>query len=76
MEIFLSQNVPDSELLSINRCRLFLQAFFLSDIADGSGIYITDEAWQGRASTTWFKKESWPIQGNPTNSDWAIWKKI
>jgi hypothetical protein len=75
MEIFLYHNIHTSELRSINKCRLFLQAFFLSDIADGSGMYVTDDSWQGMCQGTVFKTESWPQQGNPTRADWDIWRK-
>jgi hypothetical protein len=75
MELFPANQVPTSELLSINRCRLYLQAFFISDIADGSGTYIMEDAWHGRKIDTVFKNKLWPQQGNPKRSDWSIWRE-
>ncbi len=54
---------------------MFLQAFFVSDRVDGSGLHITDDAWQGRRQGTLFKNESWPKQGNPTRADGLVWRK-
>ncbi|MFN9980610.1 MAG: hypothetical protein ACK53Y_11870, partial [bacterium] len=36
-----------AQLAAINKCGLFLKAFFLSDISDGSGVNVLDEAWTG-----------------------------
>jgi hypothetical protein len=35
------------KLLAINKCRLYLRAWFLSNITDGSGVYLLQEAWNG-----------------------------
>jgi len=36
-----------AQLAATNKCGLFLKAFFLSDISDGSGVDVLDEAWTG-----------------------------
>ena len=58
---------------SINKCRLFLKALFLSDITEASGNYLLEEAWQGKQINT-HRKENWPAQGNPTLKNWAEWR--
>jgi hypothetical protein len=47
MTAFFADQLPIDILDHINKCRLCLRAFFLSDITDGSGKYILREAWQG-----------------------------
>jgi hypothetical protein len=37
MQDALQNGITDAELVSINSCRLYLRAIFLSDITDGSG---------------------------------------
>ncbi len=46
MTAFFADQLPIDILDHINKCRLCLRAFFLSDIMDGSGKYILQEAWQ------------------------------
>jgi hypothetical protein len=47
MQDALQNGITDTELVSINSCRLYLRAIFLSDIIDGSGENILHEAWSG-----------------------------
>ncbi len=75
MEVFLAHSLPIDTLAALIRCRLFLQAFFISDIADGSGMFITEDAWNGRNNGIAFKNESWPHQGCPTRADWSAWRE-
>jgi hypothetical protein len=39
--------LPKMDLLSLNRCRLHLKVFFLSDITNIYGTMATDDAWMG-----------------------------
>jgi hypothetical protein len=44
----LNRHVPNADdLISLNKCQLYLHAYYVSDIADGSGRSITDNAWMG-----------------------------
>ncbi len=61
---------------ALNKCRLFLQAYYLSDLTDGSGTYITDEVWNGRNTALNTRQKSWPSQGHPTRSAWEYWRKF
>jgi hypothetical protein len=47
MTFFIDLQIPSEDLYCINLCRLYLKAFFLSDIVDGTGKQILDEAWMG-----------------------------
>jgi hypothetical protein len=59
---------------AVNHCRLYLQAFLLSDITKGNGLRITDEAWNGKRNTQVTRDESWPRQGRPLRKDWEFWQ--
>jgi hypothetical protein len=60
------------ELQDINRCRLYLQVFFLSDITNHSGHNIEDWVKQGHTQNSNSKLE-WPVQKRPTS--WNTWKQ-
>jgi hypothetical protein len=36
------------ELMGLNRCRLYLQVYFLSEICTGDGLAISGDAWLGK----------------------------
>jgi len=71
----LQVNPSRSELLSFNCCRLFLQALFVSDLADGFGEHLYDDAWLGKRHVS-SRSASWPTQGSPTSMDWNIWRSL
>jgi hypothetical protein len=75
MEAFINLRIPSHELKICNHCRIFLRAFFLSDIATGGGDYILESAWQGDPYITPHKIKSWPSYGKPSKSSWEIWRK-
>ena len=62
------------ELCSINRCRLFLNVFFLSDIVSGNGRQLLGEARTGQKLHQSQSKWIWPRQTRPPPSDWKLWK--
>lgn len=74
MQIFVESGANKEELLALNRCRLYLQAYFLSDLVDGSGSYLLDDAWHGHLQEVPHKTDSWPKQGKPPMKDWLIWQ--
>jgi hypothetical protein len=75
MSEFLFAGASKEELLSLNLCRLHLRAYFLSDITNGYGTLITDDAWMGRYQPlSW--PSSWPKQAPPLRHDWTIWRKF
>jgi hypothetical protein len=61
-----TENTDD--LLALNQCQLFLHAYHVSDLTDGSGQVITEDAWRGICF------QSWPQQANPSRKDWDLWK--
>lgn len=65
------------EQLELNQCRLYLKAYYISDLATASGHSLSYHAWEGstrsHGSTNRF---SWPNQGVPSKASWAIWRKF
>jgi hypothetical protein len=74
MPMFLSCNPSMDDLSTLNRCRLFLQVSFVSEICSGDGSSITDDAWSGRRFAVPHKILSWPKQQQPGARDWTVWK--
>jgi hypothetical protein len=72
LEIWLLEGVKDDRLRSLMRCRIFLCAIFLSDIATANGRRIdqqrTDRGVDHRVSSNFrFAPE------HPSASDWEVW---
>ena len=75
MECFrLNKNIPTSSLKQLNRCRLYVQAFTLSDIVTSCGAWIRNEAWHGRKCDNGHDRKNWPIWGRPSLKDWTYWR--
>jgi hypothetical protein len=51
------------ELLALDRCSLFLLAYFRSDITNEYGSAITVDAWIGRKSPLNSRANYWPKRG-------------
>ncbi len=76
MQEFYKVHPTANHLLSLNKCRLFLHAYYVSDIATGSGSHLLDSAWKGSPSFHLsYRQHTWPIQGRPSYSDWEIWRQ-
>ena len=58
----------------LNRCRLYLQVLFLSDIASGDGKSMAKDFfnYQGRAARPLSSQWEWPLQ-QPAKEDWVLW---
>ena len=73
MTIFAEWDMSDKEIQAINRCRIYLQVIFLSDITNIHGTKLEQDAvdvQQGRRSTY-----RWARQVRPIKADRNIWKK-
>jgi hypothetical protein len=73
MESFAPHVTDPEHFISLNKCRLFLKAMYLSDIVDGSGSYILEEAWHPMTQMITYRDDSWPNQGFPILSAWTLW---
>jgi len=47
MKMFLQSGVAGQDLICMNRCCMYLQAIFLSDICNGTGTAIDPRIWDG-----------------------------
>ena len=76
-DIFLnSTNVPKKHLKTLNKCRLYLRAFSLSDIVTGDGTKVAHNAGAGiRTGNSGRKDTSWPVIHKPTTAEWKIWRE-
>mmetsp|Transcript_18882 Transcript_18882/g.26793 ORF Transcript_18882/g.26793 Transcript_18882/m.26793 type:complete len:116 (+) Transcript_18882:4067-4414(+) len=75
MSIFIESGYGPYELAQLNRCRLYHQVFFISDVASANGkqiedIYRTKERNLSRRSS-W----QWPQQGEPDRPGWLLWDR-
>ncbi len=75
MEAFVSQGFTFTELGHLNRCRLYLQATTLSDLVDGFGNRVTNEALNCQRDEEvphWYK---FPNQERPHQPILRLWKR-
>ena len=65
-----------TELVLVNRCRLFLRVTTLSEISTDDGAKIYPEVWRGHPPPNSFSKLLWPRQHRPPPSSWRVWRKF
>lgn len=60
------------EIITINKCRCFLQVVFLSDICDSSGRVI--EEWVINCEEKYQQRSKWiwPVQAKPPKKEWDV----
>ena len=63
------------ELRTINRCRLYLQVMFISDIVSGEGKHVTLKYLHGIKDSFRRSRWVWPLQLRPTGREWKVWQK-
>ncbi len=73
MRLFLQGRVQGPELASLNRCRMYLQAIYVSDICTGDGQAIDPRFWDGREQCQMAYR--WPRMECPTSNKWNMWHK-
>ena len=65
-----------TELLTINRCRLFLRVATLSEISTADGLNIHPDVWRGYPPPHSLSKILWPRQHRPPNPSWRVWRRF
>jgi hypothetical protein len=73
IDYVLAKGMVGSELLSFNRCGLYLQLLNLSDMTSADGSCLIPQVLQGCCLTDRRSTLSWPIQQLPTKADWLVW---
>ena len=78
MEIILaSPNITPHEIKTVNKCRLYLQIFQLSDMVTGCGKFIKDSAWNCiRDSHNKDSSTKWPLIPPPSKGMIKIWQSV
>jgi hypothetical protein len=76
MDLFLRLELPQSTMISLNRCRLYLQVITVSDIASADGTYILPQYRTGTLTGDRVSSLFWPTQGRPTRSEWHLWHQM
>jgi hypothetical protein len=66
--------VNKRDLPDINRCRIYLQVFFLSDIVNIQGDTIKEWSITGERSNARHSTWHWPVQQKPPRTMWNKWK--
>ena len=66
----------DTDLLRINRCRLFLRVHMLSEICSTDGSRLLTSIWQGHPPTNSYSRLLWPRQQRPSSLSWRAWRKF
>ena len=66
-----------AEKRAVQRCRYWLRVTLWSDILDGSGRYILEQAWEGDEMTDRRPTWKYPRQGvKPPATDWRLWRNF
>jgi hypothetical protein len=73
MDDFIKQDITDAQMKDVNRCRIYLQVFNISDITDLSGKTIEDWAKRGKRQSNRTSKWNWPVQQRPPAGAWKNW---
>jgi hypothetical protein len=76
MDAPLLSKLTRKEQILINRCRLHLQVECVSDIANAEGMAILDAWFHGRGKKSSRSLKRWPLQNDPREEAWKIWKKF
>ena len=73
MQVFSSWDLTEKELGALNRCRIYLQVIFVSDVTDLEGSHLVEEALEViRFRDSVYK---WSRQVRPTKSERKVWSK-
>ena len=73
MEYFVQRIHNPGTLRQLNRCRMHLRIFWLSEVLTTNGQHIDPSILRGQHSLALSSRCRWPPQGPPTPSDWILW---
>ena len=78
MKAILDQGqITNKDLAIVNKCRVYLKIFLLSEITTGCGKKITDKAWHGIQTNENAKtRTKWPNWKKPTLRMWTVWRDV
>jgi hypothetical protein len=67
-------NIWDAQMEDINRCRIYIQVLYTSDITDLAGNTIEEWAKQGKRQSNRKSKWNWPVKQRPPARAWKNWE--
>jgi len=73
MRLFINHGYQTMELAGLNRCRMYIQATYLSDICTASGDTLEQHLWKQPSPIP--SQHRWPITPKPTLHEWAHWQR-
>ena len=73
MTAFMDHGYSKSQLLTLNKCRLYLRVLTLADMVSGDGWYILPHFFRRINPLEQYSSIRWPEQGCPTDSAWLLW---
>jgi hypothetical protein len=71
-----NQNFSISNIKAINRCRMALHVYWMSDIMDATGTTLQPGVWHNSRSRPIIRSNSfqWPTRYHTNKNDWSIWR--
>jgi hypothetical protein len=74
MDEFTMKGLYDKQMRDVNRCRIYLRAFYISDITDLTGKSLEEWTRQGKRQATRTSKWNWSVQQRPPAAAWKNWQ--
>jgi len=69
--IFLQDGTRGQESSILNRCRMYLQVIFLSNVCNGNGNWVEQSYWEGKQINTNLEYH-WPQTSSPMTAKWQV----
>ena len=73
MEEFVKYGYSKQKLLTLNKCRMYLNAITLTDLVNGKGNQITTDSMMGRRNDSRRSTFQWKAMSRPGYNSWLVW---
>jgi len=73
MEEFVKYGYSKQKLLTLNKCRMYLNAITLTDLVNGRGNQITTDSMMGRRNDSRRSTFQWKTMNRPGYNSWLVW---
>lgn len=75
-EVLQAKVASPAKIKAVNECRLYLNAFHLSDIVTANGKEFRKDIMHGTQDKATSANVQWPLWGKPAPTVWATWRRI
>ncbi len=72
MRIFINAGYHKTDLVTLNKCRIYLGVMFLLEICTASGSVLEQHLWTMPCKT--HSLHDWPAKQKPTPREWQFWQ--